>query len=210
MQISDAEKFEEYAKKLGVDEIAYTTIDDEYKTDEMYQNTIVGLIRMDDELLGVTPDTSLKQKYKELYVVLTDLMNKLCNFIEDMGYHTYMIDQLDMSMNFSIIAQKAIMGYIGNNKLLITDTIGPGHKILLITTDMPVDDSTQSSDIKKRVTSTCSKCYRCVKNCPDNALYVKDGEIYFDKKKCIGYTHGCTYCISVCPFQKTAENKIKA
>lgn len=207
--MSDIKKFEKYSKSLGINEIAYTTIDDEYKTDEMYPNTIVALIKMDDELLGVTPDMSLKQKYKELYVVITDIMTKMCDFIEDMGYHTYMIDQLDMSMNFSIIAQKTFMGYIGNNKLLITDSIGPGHKIILITTDMPVNTTHDKSDIKKRVTSTCSKCYRCVKNCPNHALYVKNGEIYFDKKKCIGYTHGCTYCITVCPFQKIAENKLK-
>lgn len=207
--MSDVEKFEKYTKSLGISEIAYTTIDEEHTTDEMYPNTIVALIKMDDELLGVTPDMSLKQKYKELYVVITDIMTKMCDFIEDMGYHTYMIDQLDMSMNFSIIAQKAIMGYIGNNKLLITDSIGPGHKIILITTDMPVNTTPTKNDIKKRVTSTCSKCYMCVKNCPDHALHIKNGEIYFDKKKCIGYTHGCTYCITVCPFQKIAENKAK-
>ena len=132
-------------------------------TDEMYPNTIVGIIKMDDELLGVEPDRSLKQKYKQLYVVLTDLMVKLCDFIEDHGYHTYMIDQLDRRINFSVVAQKAIMGYIGNNKLLITEDVGAGHKILLITTDMPLPNCDETIDeIKNNVTSTCKMCFRCV------------------------------------------------
>lgn len=201
-------EFEEYAKSLGVDKVAYTTIDPEYVTDEMYPNTIVAIVKMDDELLGVEPDRSLKQKYKELYVVMTDLMVKLCDFIEERGYNTYMIDQLDRTINFSVVAQKAIMGYIGNNKLLITEDIGAGHKIILITTDMPVDECDDSIDeIKNNVTSTCKMCFRCVKNCPDHALYVKDDKIFFDRKKCIGYTHGCTFCIVNCPFQMAAEVK---
>lgn len=201
------DEFEKYANDLGVEKIAYTKMDAEYTTDEMYENVIVGIMPMDDELLGVTPDRSLKEKYKQLYVTITDVMEKLCVYIETLGYNTYMIDQLDMSMNFSIIAQKAILGHIGNNKLLITSGIGPGHKIILITTDMPIEDK-MLPDIEKKVITTCSKCYQCIRSCPENALYVSGGEIYFDKKKCIGYTHGCTYCITVCPFQKEKEKVV--
>ncbi|MCD7781937.1 MAG: 4Fe-4S dicluster domain-containing protein [Methanosphaera sp.] len=197
-------EFENYCHSLGVSDIAYTHLPPEYTTDDMYENTIVGIIQMDDELLGVEPDRSLKAKYKQLYVVITDLMTKICDFIEDNGYHTYMIDQLDRTINFSMVAQQANLGGIGNSNLLINDHIGPGHKILLITTDMPVEITTQESPVAKIVPKMCIKCFNCVKNCPNQALYIENNEVYYDKSKCIGYTDGCTYCIASCPFENRA------
>ncbi len=196
-------EFEEYAYSIGVDDIGYTTIPEEYTTSQMYPNTIVTIKKFEDDLLYVTPKRSLKVEYKRLYFKLTSIMEHMCEFIESKGYHTHMIDQFDKNVNFTLIAKRANMGEIGNSRLLITDKAGPGHKIMLITTDMPVPETPkEKEDNLSLVKDTCNTCLRCVANCPEGALSFENSKIKFDKEKCIGYTHGCTKCIINCPYQK--------
>jgi ferredoxin len=200
-------EFEEYAYENGVYKIGYTKIPKEYTTSEMYDNVIVGILEMDESLIESEPDKKEKEKCVILYIQITKLMYKLCKYIESKGYHTYMIDQLDRTINFSIVAQEANLGLIGDSNLLVSENIGPGTKILLITTDMPVPITEfKNNNIKPLLKSFCNNCHNCVNKCPKGALYMENNEVKFDRKKCDGYQKACTDCIANCFFYNDTTN----
>ena len=46
----------------------------------------------------------------------------------------------------------------------------------------------------------CRDCYRCLRNCPVNAIKLSDGQAYVDEEKCIL----CGTCLKECPQQAKA------
>jgi len=50
--------------------------------------------------------------------------------------------------------------------------------------------------IRPEILENCTKCERCLKNCPVNAIYYKKGKLKIDYSKCIKCLccyEGCTY-----------------
>jgi len=112
------------------------------------------------------------------------------------------------------LANRAGLGFIGKNHLLINPQFG--CKILLgeIITDLELDRDNP-------IASQCSGCGKCVQACPGGALR-EDGML--DAKKCISYLtiehsgeipaelkakfggsiFGCDRCIRACPFEQNA------
>jgi epoxyqueuosine reductase QueG len=64
----------------------------------------------------------------------------------------------------------------------------------------------------------CTKCGKCIPECPAKAIYEKPiqhetGRVtHVDNDHCLPYfsdLHGCSVCIKVCPFNNTPYEKIK-
>jgi ferredoxin len=45
------------------------------------------------------------------------------------------------------------------------------------------------------ITESCTLCYACVDRCPDKAVRIDSGRLFFDSRKCTG----CGYCEQICP-----------
>lgn len=110
-------------------------------------------------------------------------------------------------------AQRAGLGWIGKNKMLISPTLGSYCfiGILMINKEMSYDTP---------MPDRCGTCTRCLVACPTQALSVDKG---LDARKCIsfqtiekrstidkeiqpklsGYVFGCDICNDVCPWNKT-------
>ena len=115
------------------------------------------------------------------------------------------------------LAEKAGLGFIGKNRMLINQELG--CQLLLgeiitpvkLTPDDPVDN-------------LCNNCDNCINACQTNAL-APDGSL--DASKCVSYLtielkdeipagfsgktgnsiFGCDRCIKACPFEKAAKGK---
>ena len=110
-------------------------------------------------------------------------------------------------------AQRAGLGWIGKNKMLINPTLGSFCFIgvLMINTELEYDDP---------IRNRCGTCRKCLDSCPTKALTVDRG---LDARKCIsyqtiekkgeiseeikpilsGYIYGCDICNDVCPWNKS-------
>jgi len=112
-------------------------------------------------------------------------------------------------------AQRAGLGWIGKNSLLITKKFGTWVFIGSILTNIELDP-----DQPHR--SHCGKCHRCVDACPTGALL---GEREIDSRACLsyltiehagklpsryvenmsGWVFGCDSCQDVCPWNRFAK-----
>ncbi len=110
-------------------------------------------------------------------------------------------------------AQRAGLGWIGKNKMLINPKLGSFCFIgvLMINKELEYDEP---------MPDRCGKCRNCLDNCPTDALtenkgldarkcisyqtIEKKGEISAEiRPKLLGYIYGCDICNDVCPWNKT-------
>lgn len=107
------------------------------------------------------------------------------------------------------LAQRAGLGFIGKNHMLINPQFGPEILLGEIITDLKLKPDTP-------LEAECAACNKCIAACPTGAL-ADDGR--FDASKCISYLtiehkgdieqnlavnigdklFGCDLCVSVCP-----------
>lgn len=109
------------------------------------------------------------------------------------------------------VAQRAGIGFIGKNGLLITEEFGSYVYLGEIITNIPFEPDTPMA-------SQCGECTRCLDLCPTDAL-IGDGKM--NAKRCLSYQtqtkdmmpleyrskirtviYGCDICQQVCPFNK--------
>ncbi len=110
-------------------------------------------------------------------------------------------------------AEKAGLGWIGKNKMLINKEMGSYCFIgvLLVNKELEYDEP---------VKNHCGTCRKCLDSCPAGALTESEG---LDARKCIsyqtiekkgeideeirgklsGYAYGCDICNDVCPWNKS-------
>ncbi|MGF3115190.1 tRNA epoxyqueuosine(34) reductase QueG [Facklamia sp. P12937] len=110
-----------------------------------------------------------------------------------------------------VVAERAGLGFIGRNGLLVTKEFGSYVYLGEIITNIPFMPD-------QRVTYGCGDCYRCVTACPTQALF---GDGKMNAQKCLSYqtqtkghlaedyrrkmTHviyGCDICQISCPYNK--------
>lgn len=114
-------------------------------------------------------------------------------------------------------AERAGLGWIGKNKLLIHPTLGSYVFIGILLTNSVLE---YDRPMKER----CGNCMRCIEACPTKALVLHRG---LDANKCIsyqtiekkgridreirpklsGYIFGCDICQEVCPWNRKIERK---
>ena len=185
------------------------------------RSIIVAAINYKPSLLKVGPKEGVAAGcvascacYEDYHVFIEKLLLELAEFI---------VSTFDGEMKFKIcagtaplaekaLAERAGLGFIGKNKLLINPHLGP--QILLgeiITTLKLQGDEPLSAD--------CGSCRKCIGACPTGALR-EDGKL--DAGRCISYLtvehktdipcdlaalmgnhiFGCDECILCCPYQQ--------
>lgn len=145
--------------------------------------------------------------------ILRDKMNELIQFIQTQcGTDAQFKPMVDTGELVDVaVAQRAGLGFIGRNGLLITEEFGSYVYLGEIITNLEFEPSEQ-------VPFGCGECTRCITSCPTNAL-LGDGRInaqvclsyqtqtkdYLDDeyRKKIGHViYGCDICQMVCPYNK--------
>ena len=110
-------------------------------------------------------------------------------------------------------AQRAGLGWIGRNKMLINPTLGSFCFIGVLMSNKELDYDEPMKD-------RCGTCRKCLDNCPTRALtedkgldarqcisyqtIEKKGEIAEElRPKLSGFVYGCDICNDVCPWNKS-------
>ena len=111
-------------------------------------------------------------------------------------------------------AQRAGLGWIGRNSLLVT----PEYGSMLLLGELVINEDVDEYDAPKEFVG-CGECRRCVEACPNGAI-LEDRMI--DTRRCIscrtiepmaegdnidldGWIFGCDACQSVCPYNQRAK-----
>jgi epoxyqueuosine reductase QueG len=163
-------------------------------------------------------ETSPSIYYRELYNTVNALLDqytyRLANFLTDRGYPSIFVPR-DGYGNIEVLLENPVaffshrhaallagLGTFGVNNTVLTPEYGPRVRFgsILSTADLPPDPMLE--------TQLCTRCMRCVKMCPTNALNKEDyPRGLTDKKACSTYSaelnrryiSPCGICIKVCP-----------
>lgn len=150
--------------------------------------------------------------------ILQDRLNRLIDFIKNEATSEQQIanwrfaPQVDTGELVDVaVAQRAGLGFIGKNGLLITEEYGSFVYLGEIITNIQFEPD-------QPVPNGCGDCTRCITGCPTGAL-LGDGRM--NAKKCLSYQtqtkgmmpkeyrkkirnviYGCDICQLVCPYNK--------
>jgi ferredoxin len=209
-------KFEEYAHSLGIKDVGYAQITPDLLIRDkfiQYPHLIVLTMEMDNEIIEAKPGPEAQKLNDSAYVKLGELSFQLSDYLRRNGFATEVAHPYGGLVKFSQLGQKAGLGWIGQNGLLISPELGPRQKISAIfvsIVNLPMKETNKHSWIE----GYCDKCGKCIKACTENALIEKESccgenETEFVQELCIGCSDGCTYCIEGCPFDQKEYTHIK-
>lgn len=154
----------------------------------------------------------------DYHVLLKDRMDQLVADLQTICPDAHFKSMVDTGVFVDVaVAERAGLGFIGKNGLLITKEFGSYVYLGEILTDLklPADE---------RVTDGCGDCTRCIDYCPTGAL-LGDGRM--NAKLCLSYQtqtkesmpkefrkligsviYGCDICQQVCPYNQGIDNHI--
>ena len=137
----------------------------------------------------------------------------IANYIRRLGYdarcHSSIRGQV-LQIPLMLLAGLGEMSRIG--ELVLNPFIGPRMKVAVVTTDLPM---TVDKPIDFGLQQFCSKCYKCARECPCNAIPFGDKIMYNayeiwkpDVENCAKYRvtnqkgSACGRCMKTCPLNK--------
>lgn len=170
-----------------------------------------------DRRRGVFARASWGDDYHD---ILRDRMKRLIEFIETEVTTATFKPMVDTGELIDVVtAERAGLGFIGRNGLLITKEFGSYVYLGEIVTDLEFTPD-------ERVPFGCGDCMRCVTACPPSAL-LGDGRI--NGRICLSYQtqtkgympdqyrrqishviYGCDICQLVCPYNQGIDSHIHA
>lgn len=180
-----------------------------------YKYVICMAVEMDYRMIQAAPSAMQHAETLLRYSRMAFLVSATAAFIRQLGYHA--IPALnDTALNIPI-AIDAGLGQLGRHGLLITPQFGPRQRLCKVITDLLLRPD---QAVEFGVTEFCSKCQKCVRECPAKAI--SSGEATAEAnsisnnpgvvkwpltaEKCRRYWSkvgtDCGICIRVCPFNK--------
>jgi epoxyqueuosine reductase len=147
------------------------------------------------------------------YDDLGKAVNKITEFLRDHGYAAQADHPLGGLVLFPPLAQKAGIGWVGKHGLLITPEFGPRVRLAAVYTNignLPFAES----NIHGWIEDYCKICGKCVQQCPPKAIldesvtHETGRTTHISQQDCFEYFaqyYGCSVCVKVCPFSKSAD-----
>jgi epoxyqueuosine reductase QueG len=163
-------------------------------------------------------ETSPSIYYRELYNTVNALLDqytyRLANFLNDSGHPSVFVPR-DGYFGIKALLKNPVaffshrhaaflagLGTFGVNNMLLTPAFGPRVRFGSVFTTAELESDAIQED------QLCTRCMRCVKMCPANALDEKDyPQGLTDRKTCAEHSNElnrqgispCGICIKVCP-----------
>ena len=172
-----------------------------------------------DKHLGKVANFALYEDYHEFIKIrLRQLVGFITEHVDSQWRFKICVDSVPLAERS--LAQRAGLGFIGKNHMLINPEIGSQIMLGQIVCDLELDAD-------KPFVSECPGCEKCIRACPTGALR-RDG--MFDASKCISYLtiehkddidgdlsgkignriFGCDECVKVCPYDLPCNSKERA
>lgn len=210
----ELESLEEYILSLGIDDIGYTTVNQNLVFKDkgiLYKQAIVITMEMKQEAISTAPSVKAIKEIFRTYYELGKAVNKISEYMREKGFNAMAGPAIGGDVNYVPLAQDAGLGVIGKHGLLITDkAYGPSLRIAAVYTD--IDNLPRSTKNPHQwVKDFCEVCKKCVRACPGQAIYEHampvgddtEGTRCIDVNKCgkpFAQDYGCTVCVKSCTF----------
>ncbi len=209
--------------ELGMDSWGVCTFSEKeiFKGDSIpYKNVIVMSRHMDKEefIPENLPNIDCMIEVMKVYGDTGVACLKLTEFLRKMNFGAVPNHSLGGNVDYTKAGFKANLGYIGKHGMLITPHSGACNRLSIVYTSIEnLDDFLENNEDFSFGKDFCSKCNKCVKSCPYDAIYEEskideNGHVEcISNSKCgSGFAnYGCGICIAVCPFTKVGYDKIK-
>ncbi len=183
----------------------------------LYDNAMILAMEMDQELIDKAPSQETMNMVFETYDALGIAANKIAEFLRANGYAAQADHPLGGLVLFPPLAQKAGIGFVGKNGLLITPEFGPRVRLAAVYTSIENLPFAEQND-HSWIADYCSSCGLCIRGCPPRAI-LNESIIHdtgqttnIKQAECFEYflrNYGCSLCIKVCPFSKKSYSDIK-
>ena len=211
---------EAYLLGLGASSVGYTRVPGRWVfrgKGIMHTNAIVMSMEMDRPRIDTAPSLDCEMAVIEIYRDLGRIANAGADYLRAEGYSAHAGHPLMGLALYPPLAQMAGLGWMGANGLLITPEHGPRVRLAAIFTSIEnLPFNTQNDH--QWVEEYCATCQVCIQKCPAQAITTEprrqnNGQItYVENERCFPYFsdyHGCSVCISVCPFSRNSYGILK-
>lgn len=214
-------KIENKIRSYGIFSFSYTKLTKELifrNKAALFDSVIVLIMEMDKARINTAPSLKAGEAVHETYNLLGDKTNRITDDLRKMGFAAQASHPLMGMVYYPPLAERAGLGWIGKNGLLISPQYGPCLRISAIFTSIKNLPFYNSENSHKWIESFCEKCGKCVRKCPTQAIYktAKDNDsgvkTYIENQKCFPFfvkTHGCSVCIKECVFNEIDYNEVK-
>lgn len=215
-----SEELVRLAKKWGASDIRFVKVPERAMFKHLgvpYEYAIVFTIEMDNEPIKTAPSYEAFVEVAKGYRKLAIISNRLTRWMRGHGAAAYPGTALGGLSDYTHIAEQAGLGAIGYHGLLISPQEGARLRINTIYTNIP-NLPLQQENPHLWVRDFCSKCHKCIRKCPVDAIFEEPkprpggGMQCIDHKTCRDYfaaNFGCGICLKVCPFSQAGYDKIK-
>ncbi len=212
--------FKVQAYSYGVGAIGYTDLPLEAIFQEkavLFSHVIVLVMEMSAEKIAQAPSSATFRMVMKSYYDLGQAVERLVEYLRQNGYAAQGGHPLNGVTLYPLIAQRAGLGQLGANGLLITPQFGPRHRLAAIYTSISNLPNT-ATDEHSWVSLFCSWCRQCHRKCPGQAIYDQpvscpSGIVsHIDVERCFpvfANQYGCSICIKVCPFNRHPYERIR-
>lgn len=207
-----------HAGELGISAIGVAPYDAkytfaEYAGREVGDRVIVCALEDDYEVSQTIPSVHAEREVYRTAAHLMDLALGLADFLRSLGYRARAQDAGGeaMAIHYGVAAG---LGQLGLNGQLLTPFVGSRCRLLLITTDAPLDFD---APVDFGIPAICDSCRACVVRCPAGAIparrrmYRGVEKAKLNTKRCwpvVARAEGCAVCMKVCPIQKYGLPKV--
>jgi NAD-dependent dihydropyrimidine dehydrogenase PreA subunit len=213
------EELESMARAMGAKDIRYVKVPPQAIYEGMgvpCEYAVVFTVEMENEPLKTAPSLDCFLEVADGYSRLAKISNALTSWMRKTGVAAYPGTALGGHTDYTYLGELAGLGAIGYHGLLITPGEGARLRINTIYTNaknLPI----QKDNPHLWVRDFCSKCHKCIRKCPPQAIFEEPvprtggGMQCIDHKTCRDYFaghFGCGVCLVVCPFSQAGYEKI--
>ena len=201
------------ARELGFGEVGFTAYDRRYtytskKKWAKYTHAICLALEQDYWQTQQIPSLEAEWAHFGTYEIAGALALDLAAYIRSLGYRAQIHSPNDNTGIYIPLFVNAGLGQLGANGQLLSPHFGSRARLMLITTDAPLQ---HDKPVDYGINKFCEECQVCVVRCPARALLrekvwyrgVKKNKLVYDRCRPIMITYeGCAVCMKVCPVQR--------
>jgi ferredoxin len=207
-----------YARKVGADLIGITTLKSHYlyKGQHLQHRYAISLgMCMQLEQLQTAPHLPAAVEVIRVYHDLGEVTLKVAAFIRSLGYSALAHHPTGPRKLLHVpVAVDAGLGELGRHDCVIHPELGSSFRLGTVTTDLPLQ---LDAPLKAGIADFCTKCTRCVRLCPANAIPFEKStqrgltKFHIDLNQCLPCfleTEGCGVCIAQCTYTIKAARSL--
>lgn len=201
------------ARDLGFGEVGFTKMDRRYiykqkKSWVKFPHAICLAWEQDYEDTQTIVSMDSERAHYGTYFIMANAGLRLADYIRSLGYRAQVHHPTDSSCPYIPMFVNAGLGQLGANGQLLSPHFGSRARLMLITTEAPVN---YDQPIDYGIHKFCDQCQVCVRRCPAKALVkekvwwrgVFKNKVVYDRCRPVMVRYdGCGVCMKVCPIQK--------